>query len=131
MAEILFSEDQLLVSKTDLRGKITYCNPSFIQISSFSKEELLGSNHNIVRHEDMPKKAFFDLWNLLKEDTEWSGCVKNKTKKGDYYWVYAHISLIFENGEKTGYLSVRRKPLREEIEKYDKYYKELKREEGN
>jgi aerotaxis receptor len=108
--EVSFSEDQALVSTTDLRGIITYANESFCNIAGYSLEELMGKNHNIVRHPDMPKAAFKEMWEKLKAGHSWRGMVKNRCKDGRYYWVDAFVTPIFENGQLVGYQSVRSKP---------------------
>ena len=105
--EVHFSEHEELVSTTDLRGIITYANDTFCKVAGYQPEELLGKNHNIVRHPDMPKAAFADLWGHLKEGRNWRGAVKNRCKDGRYYWVDAYVTPIFENGELAGYQSVR------------------------
>ena len=107
--EVQISEHHRIVSKTDLKGQITYINKDFIDISGFTENELLGQPHNIVRHPDMPEEAFADFWRNLKDGRPWVGLVKNRCKNGDYYWVEAHASPVWENGQVTGYLSVRRK----------------------
>ncbi len=108
--EIHFSSDQQLVSITDLQGKILYVNDCFCEISGFTREELLGKDHNIVRHKDMPKAAFADLWSKLKSGSAWRGLVKNRCKQGGYYWVDAYVTPLFENNIIVGYQSVRTKP---------------------
>lgn len=126
MAEIEIEQSALIISETDRAGIITFANDYFISYSGYDWEELLGKPHSILRHEDMPKAAFADLWKTVKEGTTWNGFVKNKAKNGDFYWVYATVSPItFETGE-TRYLSLRRKPTREEIKKYAALYKEMK-----
>ena len=105
----------LLVSKTDLKGVITYVNDAFVQTSGFSREELIGKSHNIVRHPDMPVAVFKWLWNTLGEGLPWRGILKNRCKNGDYYWVKTLVSPIKVKGEVTGYLSVRRAPSKNEI----------------
>ncbi|MBB3117344.1 methyl-accepting chemotaxis protein [Pseudoduganella violacea] len=113
--EVELSEDQAIVSKTDLDGNIVYVNPYFMQVSGFSEEELIGSPQNIVRHPDMPPEAFADLWRSIKAGTPWTGLVKNRCKNGDFYWVKANITPIKENGRTIGYMSVRTRPEREQI----------------
>ncbi|WP_181388465.1 methyl-accepting chemotaxis protein [Vibrio albus] len=120
-----FSEGSTLVSITDLQGVIQYCNRDFIEISGYSEKELLNSNHNIVRHKDMPKAAFADLWATVKNDKPWQGMVKNRCKNGDYYWVDAYVTPVFENGKKVGYQSVRSCPTREQIKAAESLYQEL------
>lgn len=114
--EIVFDDSEFMLTKTDLRGYITYANQDFIKVSGFSEAELIGANHNIVRHPDMPVEAFEDMWRNLKEGKPWTGMVKNRTKAGDYYWVMADAAPIFENGQITGYLSARKKPTRQQID---------------
>jgi len=99
-----------IVTKTDLKGRITYANPAFVEISGFTLEELLGQPHNVVRHPDMPRDAFKDLWDTARRDEPWKGLVKNRCKDGGYYWVDAYVTPLTQNGEKIGYMSVRSKP---------------------
>ncbi|MDE1545688.1 methyl-accepting chemotaxis protein [Dechloromonas agitata] len=105
--EIPFPPDTYLVSRTDLKGIITYANDAFVDISGFSREELIGSSHNIVRHPDMPQAAFADLWATVKQGLPWRGLVKNRCKNGDFYWVEAFVTPIKQDGRITGYQSVR------------------------
>ena len=120
-----------LVSKTDMKGRITYCNADFIRISGFDEAELIGKSHNIVRHPDMPPEAFADLWEKLKAGKTWTGIVKNRCKNGDFYWVRANVSPQKENGQVTGYLSVREKPSREEIAQAEAFYEKIKQGEAS
>ncbi|MGZ8159462.1 MAG: methyl-accepting chemotaxis protein [Methylobacter sp.] len=115
----------LLVTRTDLRGIITYVNDEFVAISGYSRDELMGADHNIVRHPDMPPAAFEDLWVTLKSLRPWNGIVKNRTKSGDHYWVDANAMPVFKNGKVHEYLSVRRVPSREKIEKAEQLYRLL------
>ena len=105
--EVPFPPNCYLVSKTDLKGSITYANDAFVEISGFSRAELIGSSHNIVRHPDMPMAAFADLWQTVKAGLPWRGAVKNRCRNGDYYWVEAFVVPLKKNGEITGYMSVR------------------------
>jgi methyl-accepting chemotaxis protein len=123
--EILMKKGALLVSRTDLKGVITYVNDEFVDISGFTRDELIGADHNIVRHPDMPPAAFEDLWRTLKALRPWNGVVKNRTKSGDYYWVEANAMPVFKNGKVHEYLSVRRVPSREKIEQAEKLYQRL------
>ena len=121
--EISLTDDTLIVSKTDLKGRITYVNKGFLDISGFTEQELLGEPHNIVRHPDMPAEAFEDLWKVLKEGRPWVGYVKNRAKNGDFYWVEAHASPIWEGTAITGYMSVRYKPPRDKVEAAEGAYR--------
>jgi len=124
--EVEVLDDQAIVSKTDLNGNIVYVNPYFTQVSGFSEAELLGSPQNIVRHPDMPAEAFADLWSSIKGGTPWTGIVKNRCKNGDHYWVRANITPIRENGKTTGYMSVRVKAERHQIEKAEQAYRAIR-----
>jgi methyl-accepting chemotaxis protein len=121
--EVKLNEQHLIVSKTDLKGRITYVNKDFLEISGFADQELIGEPHNIVRHPDMPVEAFEDFWRTLKEGRPWTGYVKNRCKNGDHYWVLANAAPIVENGQVTGYLSVRRKASDEAIAAHEAAYK--------
>lgn len=123
--EVTLSADNHLVSSTNLKGVITHCNDHFIRISGFSKEELNGSPHNLVRHPDMPTAAFADLWNTVKAGQHWMGLVKNRTKNGDHYWVDAYVTPLYEGDQIVGYESVRIAPSREQISRAEKAYKLL------
>jgi len=120
--EIDYPESAVFVTKTDTKGAITYASDSFVEISGFSREELVGNNHNIVRHPDMPEWAFADLWKTVKEGHPWRGYVKNRAKNGDHYWVRANISPIINNGNVVGYISLRKKPSRAEVSKAEALY---------
>jgi methyl-accepting chemotaxis protein len=113
--EYILTDHDLIVSKTDLKGIITFVNDDLTRISGYSKDELIGKAHNIFRHGDMPKEVFADMWQTIKHGHSWSGLVKNKTKSGRFYWVRAHITAIYENGKIVGYMSVRRRPKRENV----------------
>ena len=97
--EVMMHEGSVLVSKTDLKGRITYVNQDFIDISGFSESELIGSSHNIVRHPDMPAAAFKWLWDDLQAGKPWTAAVKNRCKNGDHYWVIANVSPIYQDGK--------------------------------
>ncbi len=123
--EILMKKGTLIVSRTDLKGVITDVNDEFVNISGFTRDELIGASHNIVRHPDMPPAAFEDLWMTLKALRPWQGIVKNRTKSGDYYWVEANAIPVFKKGKVYEYLSVRRVPSREKIEQAEQLYRLL------
>ncbi|MES0489025.1 MAG: PAS domain-containing methyl-accepting chemotaxis protein [Leptospirales bacterium] len=129
--EYVLDYDQILVSHTNLKGIITYINREFEIISGFSKEELIGNPHSIIRHPGMPRSAFYDLWDTIKKGDSWKGYVKNRTKDGGYYWVDARVSPLYENGEHVGYLSVRYKPEPTELKNVIKLYDNLLKEKGN
>ncbi|MFP5305622.1 MAG: PAS domain-containing protein, partial [Gammaproteobacteria bacterium] len=116
----------MIVSRTDTKGIIQYINRDFIEISGFTEAELIGSPHNIVRHPDMPPEAFADFWETLKSGRPWTGMVKNRCKNGDHYWVEANATPVRENGAVVGYMSVRRKPTREQVDAAEKAYRALR-----
>ncbi|HWK95809.1 MAG TPA: methyl-accepting chemotaxis protein [Pseudolabrys sp.] len=122
--EHALQDGKTIVSTTDLKGRITYANPYFIEVSGFTKEELIGAPHNILRHPDMPAAAFADLWATVKTGKPWTGMVKNRCKNGDYYWVFANVTPVVENGQPVGYVSVRTKPSRAQVEAADALYKQ-------
>src|SRR3954449_2360854 len=101
------SDETLIVSRTDLKGKLTYFNDDFLAAAGFTSAELMGQPHNIVRHPDMPPEAFDNLWDTLKAGKPWLGAGKNRRKNGDFYWVLATASPIRENGQVTGFTSIR------------------------
>jgi methyl-accepting chemotaxis protein len=113
--EYVLKETDSIVSTTDLKGQITYINEDFLRVSGFAESELIGVSHNIVRHPDMPSEAFADMWVSLKSNRPWTGMVKNRCKNGDFYWVEANATPIYENGQCIGYMSVRSKPTQAQI----------------
>jgi len=127
--EYVLNEGMTIVSTTDLQGNINYANQYFIEVSGFSEMELLGAPQNILRHPDMPAEAFADLWDTIKTGMPWTGMVKNRCKNGDFYWVFANITPVIENGRPIGYMSVRTKPTREQINEAAALYKSFK--DGN
>ena len=120
-----FPRGEYIVSKTDLKGITTYANDTFVKISGFSSEELIGKNHNIVRHPDMPPQAFAWLWNTLKDGRPWRGTVKNRCKNGDFYWVDALVVPVRKDNQTIGYMSVRTEPARDQIAGAEPLYKSL------
>lgn len=123
--EIKMSEDTIIVSETNSKGIITFANDDFCKLSGFSLEELVGKPHNLVRHKDMPKAAFKDLWNTVQSGNIWNGIVKNMTKNGDFYWVNATAYPSKNNKGETIFISVRVKPTNEEIDNAISLYKNL------
>src|SRR5690606_6965726 len=111
-----------LSSIADLQGRIRYCNDAFVQISGFAREQLVGAEHNIVRHPDVPPAVFAHMWQHLKQGKPWMGIVKNRCQNGDHYWVNAYVTPIMENGEITGYESVRVKPEPEQVRRATALY---------
>lgn len=116
-----------LISSTDLSGVITHCNDAFQKISGYAREELIGQNHNLVRHSDMPAEAFEVMWNHLKAGRPWMGLVKNRCKNGDHYWVSAYVTPVTEAGKVVGYESVRSCPARKDVERAEKLYARINR----
>ncbi|GLR64183.1 methyl-accepting chemotaxis protein [Marinospirillum insulare] len=123
--ECKFAEDARLVSTTDLKGIITYANPDFCKVSGFSLEELVGKSHNLVRHPDMPPLAFKEFWAALKQGKSWYGVVKNRCKNGDYYWVDAYATPIYQDNKIVGYQSVRTQPSNARKINAEAIYKKL------
>ncbi|MDO9114239.1 MAG: methyl-accepting chemotaxis protein, partial [Polaromonas sp.] len=116
------SKDAALVSRTDLKGRITYVNPAFVEVSGYDTEELMGQAHNIVRHPDMPPEAFSDMWETLGQGSPWTGLVKNRRKNGDFYWVQANVIPIRHQGQTQGYMSVRSKAQPAQIAEAEQMY---------
>jgi aerotaxis receptor len=128
--EYILKDSDMVVSKTDLHGNITYANRDFVTISGYSEEELLGAPQNILRHPDMPQEAFADMWHSLKSGKAWTGIVKNRSKNGNFYWVEANAAPIMENGRITGYTSIRVKPSREQVAATEQAYRSVKSGSG-
>ncbi len=124
-SEYLLQDGAQIVSRTDLNGIITFCNPDFVEASGFNESELMGAPHNILRHPDMPPSAFADLWATLKAGKPWSGMVKNRRKNGDHYWVEANVTPEKRDGQIASYLSVRRKPTRNQVEAAEALYRNV------
>ena len=124
--ERTFPNEQRLISTTDLNSRITYCNDAFVAISGFTYDELVGQTHNLVRHPDMPAPVFALMWDTIKQGKPWMGVVKNRAKNGDFYWVSAYVTAVYENGRISGYESVRSVPSREQISRAERLYARLR-----
>ena len=128
--ERFFDADDIIVSKTDLKGRITYANPTFCRIAGYDEDELLGQPHSIIRHPDMPRCVFKLLWDTLEQRREIFAYVKNMARNGDFYWVFAHVTPSYgATGEAVGYHSNRRVPDRRVVAAIEPLYAELLREE--
>ena len=114
--EFVLRDGMTIVSRTDLKGRLTFVNDDFLEASGFTEAELIGEPHNIVRHPDMPEAAFADLWATLKAGRPWTGMVKNRCKDGSFYWVIANATPIREGNSVVGYMSVRTRPSREQVQ---------------
>jgi len=123
--EVILKKGSILVSRTDLMGRITYVNDAFVETSGFTRDELIGQEHNIVRHPDMPAEAYEDLWATLKQLRPWQGLVKNRCKNGDHYWVEANAMPLFKDGKVYEYLSIRHPPKRDVIPATEQRYKQI------
>lgn len=123
--EVVLTDDDILLSTTDLKGNIGYANEDFCRICGFSEEELVRQPHNIVRHPDMPKAAFAILWQRLAQKQSWLGVVKNRCKDGSYYWVNAYVAPVMENGQVKEYQSVRRRASQAQVERASDIYQSL------
>ena len=129
-SEVMLKPGSSIISMTDLKGAITYVNKDFIDISGFTEDELIGMNHNVIRHPDMPSAAFEDLWDHMKAGKSWRGMVKNRCKNGDHYWVEAFVSPVIEKGKVVGYQSVRNEATREQIKEAEELYARLNKDQG-
>lgn len=124
-----YPDGKLIVSRTDLQGRLTHVNDAFVEISGYTEEELIGRQHYILRHPDMPRAAYKDLWQTAESGQKWHGYVKNLCKDGSHYWVYATVVPNVRHGKTVGYTSVRRKPSRSKIEAAIKQYAQMKQDE--
>jgi aerotaxis receptor len=124
--EVPFPKGKYIVSRTDLKGVVTYANSTFIEISGFTSDEVIGQPHNLVRHPDMPAAAFKSLWDTVKEGRPWRGIVKNRCKNGDHYWVEALVVPVRKNNQIQGYMSVRTEPSREQVRAAEAMYVPLR-----
>ena len=127
--EVILDDTVFLVSETDEKGDIIFANDDFCKIAEYTVDELIGKPHNIVRHKDMPKVAFKDLWDTIKQGKVWTGYVKNATKSGNFYWVFATVFPTITSEGSRGYLSCRRKASQEEIDEATNLYIELNAKE--
>jgi len=130
--ELFLQDDEIIVSKTDLKGRITYGNQVFIKLSGYQESELLGKPHNIIRHKEMPKCVFKLLWDRIEKGEEIFAYVVNQSKNGDHYWVFANVTPSFDERAKIiGYYSVRRKPKTEAVKTMQSIYTALLGAERN
>lgn len=124
--EVQLNDNDFIVSKTDLHGRITYGNRHFIKISGYQEDELIGAPHKILRHPDMPRVVFKCLWDAIKKKEEIFAYVKNLAKDGSFYWVFANVTCTYDdNGQVKDYHSVRRRPSRKAMEVIPSLYREL------
>lgn len=125
--EIVMRDDAFIVSKTDATGRLTYCNRIFIKFSGYKEQELLGQQQNIVRHPDMPRSVFHLLWQTIKSNNEFFGYIKNMSKDGSYYWVFANVTPSYGAGADKilGYFSVRRKPDPDKLRIIESFYQDM------
>jgi len=125
-SEVKLADDEFIVSKTDVKGRITYCNRTFMRIAGYSEKQLLNTQHNIVRHPDMPRGVYRFLWDTIAQGQEFFGYVKNLCSDGSYYWVFANITPDYDrDGKLKGYFSVRRKPKASAIAAMEPIYREM------
>jgi len=125
-AEYVLPDDEVIITHTDPSSRITYANPAFLSSSEFSLEECLGQPQNIVRHPDIPREVFADLWATIRAGRSWTGIVKNRRKSGGFYWVRANITPMMDGGRIVGYMSVRVKPTRDEIQQAERIYADIR-----
>ena len=129
--EYPFPEGEMLMSTTDLKGRILNCNPSFIRVSGYTREQLLGQPHNMIRHPDMPEEAFRDMWATIQAGHPWSGLVKNRRADGRYYWVQANVTPLLEGGQPIGFMSVRTQPDRQDVAQAVQLYARMREEKAS
>lgn len=128
--EVRMNENDFIVSKTDAKGKITYCNEIFIRFSGYDEEHLIDQPHNIIRHPDMPRSVYRFMWETLQKKQEFFGIVKNLCKSGAYYWTFANVTPSYEDGQLIGYYSVRRQPSRKIVDLLTPVYQQMVAEEA-
>ena len=124
-AEYILPDGEVIITRTDLSGRIVYVNDAFLRSCGYAREEVMGEPQNMVRHPDMPAEAFADMWNTIKANRPWAGVVKNRRANGDFYWVSANVTPVFDAGEKVGYMSVRTKPSKRQVEAAAAVYAKL------
>ena len=124
--EYVLNDHDIIVTKTDMQGVITYVSEDLLRITGFTRQEVIGQKHNIFRHPDMPAEVFSDLWRTILNQSTWRGTVKNKTKNGNFYWVQADVTPLYENDFLIGFMSVRRKIDINDIKKAEKAYAQMK-----
>ena len=130
--EIVMDANDFIVSKTNTKGILTYCNEIFIEMAEYTESELLGKNHNIIRHPDMPKVTFKLVWDTISEGKEFFAFVKNMSRSGNFYWVFTHIAPDYDqSGTITGYTSVRRAPNSSAIAAIEPLYQQMVKAEYN
>lgn len=130
--EVKLCENEIIITKTDQKGRITYANRRFMQIAGYAEPELLGKHHNIIRHQDMPRGVFRLLWQTLQSKKEFFGYVKNATADGGFYWVFANITPDYQvDSTLAGYFSVRRRPNYQAIQKVSQWYQQMLTIEAN
>ncbi|MCU7800383.1 MAG: PAS domain-containing protein [gamma proteobacterium symbiont of Lucinoma myriamae] len=129
--ELIMRDNDFIVSKTDLKGRITYANKIFIEFGGYSQDELLNTQHNIIRHPDMPRAVFNLLWKTLQAGKEFNDYVKNMSKDGGFYWVFANVTPSYDNNKVIGYYSVRRKAAQQALQIIEPMYKEMLAAEKN
>ncbi|WP_218564793.1 PAS domain-containing protein [Suttonella ornithocola] len=128
--EFPYPRGQLIISRVNLKGDIIHVNEAFITVSGYSKEELIGQSQSIIRHPDMPKTIFKQLWETITHGDKWFGYIKNLRKDGKYYWVYATIVPNYRDGKIIGYTAVRREAAPEKITEYDEIYRIMRQQEN-
>ncbi|EMK24111.1 methyl-accepting chemotaxis protein [Leptospira kirschneri] len=124
--EIKVPINSVLISRTDMKGRISYVSQDFANISGFSEEEMLGEPHNLIRHPDVPSEIFREMWETIKNGNPWSGIVKNRAKSGDHYWVDATVTPVMSEGAISGYMSVRKKATQDQIQRAEILFSQLK-----
>jgi len=129
--EEVFFDGRSLISETDTKGNITFVNRKFVEMSAYPREEAMGQPHSILRHPDMPKAAFAEMWKIIKSGKIWDGYVKNLRKDGKFYWVIVHIVPKYDDNEEIiGYIASRKVPERDKINQMEKVYKKMCEDEA-